>query len=533
MTETITPQALDDQLADGGEIAVIDLREHGQYGEAHLLFCVSIPFSRLELSVGSLVPNRSTRVVVYDQDDGEIAGRATDILRSLGYRNVRRLQGGADGWKAAGYRLFAGVNVPSKAFGEMIAENFDTPAITADELAKKQQRGEKVVILDGRPWEEFHAQSIPGATSCPNGELIYRIQSLVDDDQTEVVINCAGRTRSIIGCEMLRQYGIKNPVYALRNGTMGWRLSGREINKGARQRAALEVDSDSLSSMRPRVLSMAERAGAAVISADMAQKWIQSDERTTYLLDVRDPQEFRREHLAGARSAPGGQLIQATDEWIGVRRARVVLVDDTEVRAAACAYWLSQMDYEVYILKGGKTAWWATESGTGTDNRDPVGHRVVDAATAADRLMNTPETQLLDCQAAMAFRKAHANGARWVIRPNLPAQIGDLDPSAPTLVMGSGDGREQLIANDLVALGYTDVTLVSGGIKAWTEAGQDLVASPDTPSDSEAIDYLFFVHDRHAGNLEAAKQYLAWEHGLVPSLTERDLEHYRLAPINT
>ncbi len=532
MSETISPQALEDQLSDGREIAVIDVREHGQYGEAHLLFCVSIPFSRLELAVESLVPNRSTRVVVYDQNDGPIAKRAAEILRALGYSDVKRLDGGADGWKAAGFHLFAGVNVPSKTFGEMIAENFGTPAITADELAEKQAKGESVVVLDGRPWEEYHAQSIPGATSCPNGELVYRIKALVADDETPVVINCAGRTRSIIGCEMLRQFGIKNPVYALRNGTMGWRLSGREINYGAEQRAPLDVDGASLAELQEQALAMADRAGAAEISADVVQQWLASDDRTTYLLDIRDPREYRNAHLAGARSAPGGQLIQATDEWVGVRRARLVLVDDTEVRAAACAYWLAQMDYEVYILKGGESAWWARETGAAAQPTAAAAPRTIDVTTAADRMMNTPGTQLLDCQTGMAFRKAHANGAHWVIRPNLAEQVQNLAADAPTLVMGADDGRETLIANDLLALGFTDVSVVSGGIAEWTEAGLDVVATPDQPSDAACIDYLFFVHDRHAGNLEAAKQYLAWEHGLVPSLTDRDLEHYRLAPIN-
>ena len=41
------------------------------------------------------------------------------------------------------------------------------------------------------------------------------------DSHTEIIIGCAGRTRSIIGTQNLINYGIKNSVKALENGTPG------------------------------------------------------------------------------------------------------------------------------------------------------------------------------------------------------------------------------------------------------------------------------------------------------------------------
>lgn len=532
MRDQVTAAELEAMLSDGKEIAVVDIREHGEYGEGHLFFCVSIPFSRFELDLPRLIPNPHTRVVMYNQDNGALMDRALAIAQKLGYTQVQSLRDGVEGWEAAGLRLFAGVNVPSKTFGEMIAENFHTPALSAEALAEKQANGGPVVVLDGRPWEEYHAQSIPGATSCPNGELVYRVHDLVEDEDTPIVINCAGRTRSILGCEMLRQYGIRNPVYALRNGTMGWRLSGREIDQGADRRAPAGLPQQPIEPLRAQALAMAEKAGASLIPAATVQQWLEQTERTTYLLDIRDPREFAQAHLSGARSAPGGQLIQATDEWVGVRRARLVLVDDTEVRAAACAYWLAQMDYEVYILEHGKAAWWATESGQ-TAAAGPKTAQRIGPSDLSERMASSMSPTVLDCQNGMTARQSHIPGSRWVIRPKLFEVVADCSAESPIVVVGSDNGKEDLIAADLIAAGFTETTVLEGGMAAWIEAGHPTEASPNDPPDEACIDYLFFVHDRHAGNLEAARRYLEWEHGLVPALSERDWAHYHLTPIRT
>jgi len=523
----VTPAELERMLGDGDEIAVVDVREHGEYGEGHLLFCVSVPWSRFELDLPRLVPNRRVRMVVYDQADGAVAAKAAAAATALGYTHVARLDGGLEGWRAAGYGVFAGVNVPSKTLGELVEQAYGTPSITAEELAERQQRGEPAVVLDGRPWEGYRAWSIPEATSCPNAELPYRLGELLPDEETPVVVNCAGRTRSIIGCEMLRQFGVGNPVYALRNGTMGWRLAGLELDHGAERRSPAGEPPPDVDRRRRRALEMAYRAGVQRAPAEEVRAWLGEDERTTYLLDVRDPREYQQAHLRGAASAPGGQLIQATDQWVGVRRARIVLVDDTEVRAAACGFWLTQMDFEVAILAGGASAWWDTEAGAPADARPGTAERVsVEALSQA--LAGEPAPLLLDCQPSMVYRKAHAPEAIWVIRPRLEAAMAGRERSVPVRIMGRGEAAAELLARDLEALGFSDVAVLAGGIEAWKAAGQPLVSTPGTPADEECLDFLFFVHDRHHGNLESAKRYLAWEHGLVDSLRPSERAHFRL-----
>ena len=273
MSQTITPGQLQQWLFDGQEIALFDVREHGQYGEAHLFFGVSLPYSRLELEVRRLAPNPRVRLVIYDQDGGTLAARSTQRLHALGYANVHILEGGADGWQRAGFQLFAGVHVPSKAFGEKVEEARHTPHVSARQLAQWQARGEPLVVLDGRPFEEYRKMTIPGSICCPNGELGYRVQDLVPDEQTPIVVNCAGRTRSIIGAQTLIDLGIRNPVYALENGTQGWDLADLPLEHGSERRYADEVSTGNLAAQRLAAARLAERAGALAVEAVQVQQW--------------------------------------------------------------------------------------------------------------------------------------------------------------------------------------------------------------------------------------------------------------------
>jgi len=131
--KTITPQDLRAWLTDGGELALFDLREQGVYCRSHLLFAVCLPLSHLEARVGRLAPRRSVRMVLCDDGEG-LAERGHEALEAMGYSDISVLEGGITAWKRAGFELFSGVNVPSKAFGEFIEHEDDTPRIEASEL---------------------------------------------------------------------------------------------------------------------------------------------------------------------------------------------------------------------------------------------------------------------------------------------------------------------------------------------------------------------------------------------------------------
>lgn len=443
MSQHVTPLQLQAWLFDGQEIAVFDVREHGQYGEAHLFYGVNLPYSRLELDAHRLAPNSGVRLVVYDRDDGDVAGRAARRLSDLGYSNVYRLEGGTEGWQAAGLGLFAGVHVPSKAFGEWVEEVRHTPHISATELAAWQARGEPLVLLDGRPFDEYRKMTIPGSVCCPNGELGYRLTELVPDDSTPIVVNCAGRTRSIIGAQTLIDLGVKNPVYALENGTQGWYLADLPLEHGSDRRYPAVPTGTSLEAQRQAAVQLARRAGVQTVDPAQVLAWSEDASRSLFLCDVRTPEEFALGSLPGAQHTPGGQLVQSTDLYIGVRQARLVLFDNDGVRAPIVAAWLRQLGHEAYVLDGGLRSGLRLPIDTsGVVPALPA----VNAAELKVALRDKAVT-LIDLRSSMAFRKGHIEGSHWSIRPRLAADLAG--HTSPVVLVADHPGVAALAALEL------------------------------------------------------------------------------------
>ncbi|MFJ3487389.1 cystathionine beta-lyase [Pseudomonas sp. NPDC090202] len=517
MSQKITPQHLQDWLFDGQEIAVFDVREHGQYGEAHLFYGVSLPYSRLELEARRLAPNPTVRLVIYDQNDGAVAARAAERLHALGYTRVHVLEGGADGWRAAGFELFAGVHVPSKAFGELVEEASHTPHISATELAAWQARGEPLVLLDGRPFDEYRKMTIPGSVCCPNGELGYRLADLVSDETTPIVVNCAGRTRSIIGAQTLIDLGVKNPVYALENGTQGWYLADLPLEHGSSRRYAPVSAAAPLNEQRQAAQRLARRGGVQTVNAAQVNAWAQDPARSLFLCDVRTPEEFAEGSLPGAQHTPGGQLIQSTDLYVGVRKARLVLFDSDGVRAPIVAAWLRQQGHEAYVLEGGLS------SGLALADQAPVFEPLpgISAAELADSLRDNAVT-LVDLRGSMAFRKGHIDGAQWSIRPRLAVDV--VGQTKPLVLVAEQAGVAALAALELTEVQRQQARWLN--LQDWQAAGLPLTQSASQPTDAQCIDFLFFTHDRHAGNKDAARQYLAWEIGLIGQMTAQEIASF-------
>jgi rhodanese-related sulfurtransferase len=513
-------------LSDGAEIALLDVREHGQYGERHLFFAVSLPYSRFELGLPALVPNPNTRLVLCDNADG-VAERAAARAEALGYRHVHVLSGGVDAWSRAGYTLYAGVNVPSKTFGELVEHARHTPRVTAHDLQALRESGDDFMIVDGRTFAEFQKMSIPGAVCCPNGELALRIGDLAPDPKTKIIVNCAGRTRSIIGAQTLIDFGIPNPVFALENGTQGWFLAGLQLDHGASRRYSDRAGAADLAQLKARARALAAARGVAFVSPGQVDRWLADTTRTTYLLDVRTPEEFAAHAVPGFVHAPGGQLVQATDQWIGTRGARIVLLDAELVRAPMTAQWLCQLGCEACVLEGGLAAAARLDGRRAT----LVSHRPDDPAPMtpselAERL-RTHDVLLVDLRPSMTFRKEHIDQAVWSIRPRVAATAGDL--AKPVVLVTDQPGIAALAAIDLGEARFQDVRLLAGGHDAARRMGLPVVASPDNPADADCLDFLFFTHRRHEGDQTAARQYLAWEIGLIDQLDAQERSAFPLA----
>ena len=490
------------RLALPREMALLDAREQGVHYRGHPFYASSAPLSKLEMMIADLVPRRSAPIVVFDGGEG-LAPKAAHRLAALGYSDVEILDGGTAAWKAAGGELFGGINVPSKAFGEFVEHRYETPRITAGELERLKKSGKPMVILDSRPFEEYQRMCIPGGIDMPGAELAYRVHDAVRDPHTLIVVNCAGRTRSIIGCQSLRNAGISNPVVALKDGTMGWELAGYQSERGASRRAP-EPSAEGLAKAQAAAEQVAQRFGIKFADAGMVHRWGADESRTTYLLDVRTREEFEAGHIAGSWHAPGGQLVQATDEYVGVRHARLVLIDPQRVRAIMTASWLVQMGWhDVYVL--------SQMSGFGVER----GPRVPRLQFGEWNTTREASGTVLDFSTSLRFHYKHIPGAWWVVRSRLAEAKEKLGPQN-ALTLTSEDGvLAHLAAPEVQALWPdAETRVLEGGNAAWAGKWEQGHERSTTVRD----DVWYKPYDHEAGFEKHAREYLQWEVELIEQI---------------
>jgi len=345
---TITPSQVRIALLLSEEIALLDVRHEAAFAIGHPLFAANMAANRIALEAELRLPRKDVPVVVYDAGEG-LVSEAADRLKVLGYSNVRALDGGLQGWKNAGFELFQDVNSYAKAFGELVEQRRHTPSLAAEEVARLIARKANIRILDVRRFDEYTTMNIPGSISVPGGELVLRAGEAAPDPDTTIIVNCAGRTRSIIGTQSLINAGVANKVLALRNGTIGWVLAKQNLEHGADRRGGVGLFEGATTNAR----EVAYRAGVRHVGPEEAMALQAQTHRTLYSFDVRSAEDYAAGHIAGFRHYPGGQLVQEIDMAAPVRGARILLTDDKSVRADMTASWLAQMGWEVYVLDGG------------------------------------------------------------------------------------------------------------------------------------------------------------------------------------
>jgi rhodanese-related sulfurtransferase len=345
---SVTPSEVRRALLLRDEIALLDLRHEAAYATGHPLFAANMAADRIALEAGTRLPRKDVPIVVYDAGEGLISA-AADLLAAMGYTKIRQLEGGLRAWKSAGYELFQDVNSYAKAFGELVESRRRTPSLPAEEVAALIASKANIRILDVRRFDEYATMNIPGSISVPGAELVLRAGGIAPDPETTIIVNCAGRTRSIIGAQSLINAGVTNKVMALRNGTIGWTLAGQDLEHGADRRRGIGPFEGAKANAR----EVAYRAGVRHVSPEEAAALEGQNRRTLYRFDVRSIEEYTAGHIGGFRHYPGGQLVQEIDMAAPVRGARILLTDNMAVRADMTASWLAQMGWETYVLDGG------------------------------------------------------------------------------------------------------------------------------------------------------------------------------------
>jgi rhodanese-related sulfurtransferase len=512
--DRITPAALAALLTSTEPHAVLDVRERGAYERGHIFRTTALPRRLLEFRLPALVPAPATPLVLVDADGGALVTRSRATALALGYRDVRVLDDGLAGWRAAGRPAVQGINVPSKVFGERALHELKTPQIPPRELADRIARGDDMVIVDTRTPEEYARGCVPGAVSMPGGELVFRITELIRRPDQPIVVHCGGRTRSYIGAESLRRMGLPNPIVALENGTMGWELAGLTLERGASRwpPAATPRSRAAAALVAKRVA--AEDAIPFVTPEQLRTVLARRGERNAYLLDVRTREEYAERHIAGAVWVPGGQAVQATDECIAVRESTIVLACDGFARATLTASWLKRMGFpDVSVLAGGLPAW--VEAGGATETgHPPVTPIGLDAARAVVTAVppgDLGDAVIVDVDQSDSYARGHVPGAAWICRSRLEDLIATIAPDrARPIVTTCGDGAAStLAAVTLQVLGYP-TRVLAGGTRAWEAAGRPLERGATRLVD-EADDVVPKPYERGRAALEA---YIAWEEAL-------------------
>jgi rhodanese-related sulfurtransferase len=512
---TISPDALEALLRGTTPHALLDLRERATYERGHIYRATSLPRRLLESRLPQLVTGRGTTVVLCDED-GSLADLARPTLAAMGYTDVRALDGGLADWRKAARRLVQGYNVPSKVFGERVLHEMKTPEIDCPGLQAWIDAGKDMVIVDSRTPQEYHRGCIPGSISMPGGELLLRIGELVQRPDTTIVVHCGGRTRSYLGAESVRRLGLPNPVVAVKNGTMGWQLAGLELERGATRWHPSDSPAGRAAAAQAAKRLADQHRIAMVTPEELQALWAARERDGLAVLDVRTHEEYAAGHVAGSVWAPGGQAVQATDEYVAVRAATIVLVCDDTSRSVSTAAWLTIMGLpRVRVLAGGLPAW---ERGGGAVERghpapEPFGLSAARSRVASVDPGSLPAgAEIIDVDQSDVYKTGHLPGAGWLCRSRLEQTIGRAVPDrARTVVLTCETGvQSTLAAATLAALGYRDARVLAGGTKAWAAAGRPLETGATRLLD-EADDVLLKPYER---GREGMVRYLEWEEEL-------------------
>ena len=519
MIDNISPEALINLLEGTSQFAFIDVREAGDYNSTHIPGASLISRRHLEFQMPVAAPHKGAHVVLCD-DDGRRAQLAAATLERLGYTHISTLEGGVNRWMSRGYATEWGSNVPSKDFGEKMEVMHHVPEMEATELYDRIQRGDKVVILDTRTPEEYRRFCIPNGRNVPGGELGLRITDITKDlhEDTTLIVNCAGRTRSVIGTRMLQRMGLTN-VYGLKNGTSGWVLAGHQLETGADRVRLPEPSREGLAAAEAYAARLAGEDGVRFLDIPGLQAMLARRRReTVYLIDVRTREEYEDGHIPGFRWFPGGQAVQRSDDVAVVKNCPLVFTCDRKARATFTASWYRQMGFqEVYAVDGGTTAWagsgLALEKGRGEEApfglaaaRSQVGLLSPQALRAARDVV------IIFVDTSQDFARGHVPGAHWVPRGWLEFRIGEVVVSKETpMAVTCSDGLNSTLAGaTLKELGYREVAVLEGGMAAWQMAGLPVergltgVMAPPT-------DVVLSGPDRNFADM---MNYLRWEEAL-------------------
>lgn len=349
-----------DKLAEelaGAELpTIIDVRNKAEWDkDGYIEGSVNIPFSDFFASLDQIPADKDARIVVLCAS-GHRGGITMMGLRLMGYTNVINLNGGLNGWKAAGMPVIG-------LMSEMTQFITTLPADAGFYSIKSDKLNEMLVenppfIVDVREPSEIEANGyIAGAVNIPIRELLKNLDKLPAKDQ-KIVITCASGHRGALGMTTLRLLGYTD-VVNLNGGMNGWIKAQFPVETGAPAApvagTAPEVDATRLATLDAYLSGLPEGFNS-VKAPDFNVEL--TGATVPFILDVRTVDEFNKGYIEGAININVTDVPTNLAQLPADKATPIVVLCQSGHRGAMIQMYLQFLGYtNVRNLNGGMNGW--------------------------------------------------------------------------------------------------------------------------------------------------------------------------------
>jgi len=111
----------------------------------------------------------------------------------------------------------------------VLADGFQTPALTPEQLLELQKKTPQPVVVDVRNFNEYKSGHIPGAINIPHNKIARQLEKL--EGAGHVVLYCSNGRRTRQAEQVLLDNMVDN-VFHLQGGLMGWRQQRLRLTTG-------------------------------------------------------------------------------------------------------------------------------------------------------------------------------------------------------------------------------------------------------------------------------------------------------------
>ena len=321
-------------------ISFLDIRERKEYVHGFAFGSVNCPFSKFKYLIKELVPDVNTILILIGIKNIYQKDKIQKILKKLKYNRSFILKGDYKIWKKQKFPLWAGEYTFSKAFGEWIEITSNIKNLYAKELYKIHKKNHNYLQIDARPKKEFEKFSLPQSVQCSGGELPCFINNK-ENLRKNFIVHCAGRTRSIIAYQTLKDFNFKNKKYVLNGGTQNWVLNGfdRKFKNQSKIKSTKINYKDDL-----------KLAHSIAKKFKIPSTQTMNKQTNSYNFQINSEiKNFKK--IPGWKQVNATTLIQSTDKFISSTNTKILIFSNIPSSAVFTVIWLRRMGYQAIWQK--------------------------------------------------------------------------------------------------------------------------------------------------------------------------------------